>query len=89
MCVVPEVSVRVEDLHARALASTVADDKVSVVAEDGHLARVPEATLGLALVPEHVLEDSVLVEHLKISIIFNVGRMVSYIYCSIFNILSG
>ena len=81
---VPEVSVRVEYLHARALASTVADDKVSVVAEDGHLARVPEATLSLTLVPKHVLEDSVLVEHLKIFIIFDVGRMIPYMYCSIF-----
>ena len=62
---VPEVSVRVEDLHARALASAVADDKVAVVAEDSHFAGVPQASLGFTLVPEHVLEDAVLVEHLK------------------------
>ena len=32
---------RTEDLHTRSLVAAIADDKVSGVAEDGHLARVP------------------------------------------------
>lgn len=54
-----------EYLHARPLAAPIANHKVPVSLQDGHLARVPQAPLLLARVTKHVPEESVFIENLK------------------------
>ncbi len=60
-----EVAAGVEDLHPGSLAASVADDKGAGGAEDGDLARVPQAALLLASHAEQVAQEAVCVENLQ------------------------
>ena len=60
-----KLPVLIEDLHPRPLASSVAHDEVSIVSENRHLARIPQATFSFALIAKHEPELAILVENLK------------------------
>ena len=62
---VTEMSVGVENLHPRPLAPSVADHEVAVVSNDGHLPRVPQTPLSLALLAERVFESALFIENLQ------------------------
>ena len=55
----------IEYLHPRPLATSVTYDEASALYQDSNFPRVPEKTLGLTLVAEHVLEHAIFIENLK------------------------
>jgi len=55
----------IEYLHPRPLATSVTYDEASALYQDSNFPRVPEKTLGLTLVAEHVLEHAIFIENLN------------------------